>query len=142
MAVTRESLDEKVRVVRRFVDNFNRGDNAEAIKALAEDVRYIGPVYEGIWWANGDLVGRQALLEGIMQGVEDHFEHLEMRVEDVYTCGEQVVVISRHDGVTKSGKTFDSPLVQVFTVDDGAVSELRDFADTAGWQSKLDGGAG
>jgi ketosteroid isomerase-like protein len=126
-----------VGVVRHFLDNFNAGDVDTALEAMAPDVRYEGPVVDGVWWANGPLTGVDALRTGIIDGVEDHFENLNVVVDHVYECGEDVVVISHHDGMTRTGKRFDSPLVQIYTVDDGRVVLLRDFADTESWRSKL-----
>lgn len=128
---------ERVSVVRRFLDNFNAGDIAAALEALDPDVRYDGPDVDGIWWANGSFNGRDRLYTDIIEGVDDHFEHLNVVIDHVYACGDDVVVISHHDGILKNGKTFDSPLVQVFSVADDKVVLLRDFADTDSWRTKL-----
>jgi ketosteroid isomerase-like protein len=130
-------VTEGVRVVRHFLDNFNAGDVDEALTAMHPDVRYEGPAVDGVWWANGPFEGRDRLYEGIIAGVDDHFDHLSVVVDHVYACGEDVVVISHHDGVTRSGRRFDSPLVQVYTVRAGQIVLLRDFADTDSWRRKL-----
>jgi ketosteroid isomerase-like protein len=134
---TGEGSPDTVPVVRHFLDNFNAGDVDTALEAMHPQVRYEGPEVEGIWWANGPFEGRDRLFEGIIAGVDDHFEHLEVAIDHVYACGEDVVVISHHDGMTKTGKRFDSPLVQVYTVRDGLIVLLRDYADTDSWRSKL-----
>src|SRR4051794_35557439 len=102
------SAEENTKAVRRFLDNFNAGDIPAALEAMHPDVRYEGPDVDGIWWANGSFEGRDQLFTGIIEGVDDHFDHLNVVIDHVYACGDDVVVISHHDGVTKSGKKFDS----------------------------------
>jgi ketosteroid isomerase-like protein len=128
---------EHVKIVRHFLDNFNAGDVPAALEAMDPNVRYEGPQVDGIWWANGPFQGVDALLHGIIEGVDDHFERLSVIIDHVYACGDDVVVISHHDGVTKAGVEFDSPLVQVYSVRDGKVVLLRDFADTDSWRTKV-----
>jgi ketosteroid isomerase-like protein len=130
-------VSREIEVVRHFLDNFNAGDIDEAMTAFAPDFVYEGPVDDGIWWANGTLHGPDQLLAGIIDGVDDHFERLEVAIDHVYRCGSDVVVISHHDGLTKTGIVFDSPLVQVFSVRDDKIVLLRDFADTDSWRRKL-----
>jgi ketosteroid isomerase-like protein len=128
---------DRISVVRHFLDNFNGGDLDTALEAMAQDVRYEGPVVEGVWWANGSFEGVDALLSGIIDGVDDYFDHLSVVIDHIYECGEEVVVISHHDGRTKNGRKFDSALVQVYTVANDKIVLLRDFADTESWRTKL-----
>ena len=131
-------MPDNVAVVRHFIDNFNAGDVAEAVTVFAPDIEYLGPVVPGVWWANGNLRGTEAILRGIIDGVDDHFTELSVHVDAIYECGDSdVVVISHHDGRTKGGIVFDSPLVQIYTVRDGQIVTLRDFADTTSWKRKL-----
>lgn len=131
-------MADNIAIVRHFIDNFNAGDVADAVTVFAPEIEYLGPVVDGVWWANGNIRGPAAIVRGIIDGVDDHFRELSVEIDAIYECGdEDVVVISHHNGTTKGGVVFDSPLVQIYTVRNEQIVTLRDFADTGSWQRKL-----
>lgn len=124
-------------VVRGFFENFNRGDIEKAREFLADDLIYEGPRVPEIWWAKGQISGADRMVEEMIDDIGEYFEQLEVEIEDLYSCGPWVVLIARHNGTTRSGKRFDSPLVQIYTVADGKAVRLQDFPDTDSWMSKV-----
>jgi ketosteroid isomerase-like protein len=124
-------------VVRGFFESFNRGEIAKSREYLADDVVYEGPRVPEIWWAKGEILGGDNIVKEMIDDIGDYFEHLEVVIESLYRCGSWVVLIARHDGVTRSGVRFDSPLVQIYTVENGKAIRLQDFPDTDSWLSKV-----
>ena len=53
-------------------------------------------------------------------------------VPDEFVCeGEKVVVTGHYSGTSKeTGRSFEAPFVHVFTVRDGAIVEMQQYADT------------
>jgi ketosteroid isomerase-like protein len=126
-----------IAVVRGFFESFNRGDIAEARTYLADDVLYEGPRVPEIWWAKGRIEGADNIVKEMIDDIDQYFERLEVKIEDIYECGPWVVLIARHDGQTKGGRRFDSALVQIYTVRDGKAVRLCDYPDTNSWLEKV-----
>lgn len=132
-----DSSPDNAAVVRRFFESFNRDDIAKAREHLADELLYEGPRVPEIWWAKGQIHGADNLVREMIDDIGEHFESLEVEIEDLYTSGPWVVLIARHNGTTRSGKHFDSRLVQIYTVADGKAVRLQDFPDTDSWLSKV-----
>jgi ketosteroid isomerase-like protein len=132
-----ESPRDNASVVRGFFESFNRGDIDKARQYLADEVVYEGPRVSEIWWAKGQIHGADNLVREMIDDIGEYFEKLEVEIEDVYSSGPWMVLIAHHNGTTRSGKHFDSPLVQIYTVADGKAVRLQDFPDTDSWMSKV-----
>lgn len=132
-----ESTIDNADVVRGFFENFNRGDIEKAREYLADDLIYEGPRVPEIWWAKGQISGADRMIEEMIDDIGEYFESLEVNIEDLYTSGPWVILIARHNGLTRSGKVFDSSLVQIFTVVDGKAVRLQDFPNTDSWMEKV-----
>lgn len=128
---------ERMAVVRGFFENFNRGDIDKAREYLDDNIVYEGPRVPEIWWAKGEIRGADNIVREMIDDIGDYFENLEVSIESLFECGPWVVLIARHDGTTKSGKNFDSPLVQVYTVENGKAVRLQDYPDTNSWLEKV-----
>lgn len=79
--------------------------------------------------------GQYRGLKGVgefMSNVLDHVTY-EIRLEEVYSCGEKVVAIGRTKGnVRSSGAPFDIRLTQLFTFDQfNKISKVEFLADLA-----------
>jgi ketosteroid isomerase-like protein len=129
--------NDKIDVVRTFFENFNRGDIDAAREQLDPAVDYEGPRVPEIWWAKGRIHGADNLVAEMIDDIGDYFDELTVEIDQLYESGDWVILVAHHRGRTKTGHNFDSPLVQVYTVEDGKTKRLQDYPDTKSWLEKV-----
>lgn len=81
-----------------------------------------------------------------LQGVGDYMSNVtrsiisEIKIEEVYSCGDKVIAIGRSVGkVVKTGRPFDIRMTQLFTFSDGnKIRKVEFLADIPAFKAALD----
>jgi ketosteroid isomerase-like protein len=103
-------------VVERYTDGFRRGDLAQIVSCLSDDV-----VWE--WHGTKTMVGKDAFAEEADMG---DGPYPELRLERLIEEGETVAVIGR-GSVARGGDPVDFVYSEVFTFTAGLISRLDTF---------------
>lgn len=119
-----------VEVVNKMFQAFGTG-NMEALKLTLSD--------STIWKYNGsDLIPYSGIYKGKEQVVKfignivSSVDILDFKVEQIISNGKTVVVLgSEKQKVKKNGNILEQKWVQVYTVEDGLISKMEEFANTA-----------
>lgn len=116
---------ENVEVVRRLYEAFQRGAVDEARAAFHPDVEW-----DGTNLPDGRIGrGHEAVLDHISRW-SDTWENWTVEVEEVVgTEGDQVLVVIREQGRSKSGVDVDERHAEVYAVKEGRIVARRGFAD-------------
>jgi limonene-1,2-epoxide hydrolase len=114
--------DEKIAVVQRQIDAWNRRDWAAAGAMFAEDGVLHSMMIEPI-------VGKAAITERIA-GLGAGIDQIELDVRNIGRIGD-VVVVERVDRFTYNGHTGSVPVVGILEVEDGRIKAWREYYDRA-----------
>ncbi len=124
-------------VVQRYFDALAAGDEAVIWESWAED---------GTCWYGGDLPisgtwqGRERVINGFLATAFAHLDpdrEIGVRVANVFGEGEQVLVEWDSWATGKTGRPYNQKNVGVFTVRDGKIVDMREYADTQNWERAL-----
>ncbi len=120
-----------VTIVQGLYAAFGRGDIATIIAGLAPDVDWAvnGPRKDyplfGTWKGQGEV----RKFFDLLAETEDFSE---FSPKDFHAVGDLVFVLGHYAGVVKkTGRTFVSDWVHVFTVRGGKVAKFREYTDSA-----------
>jgi uncharacterized protein (TIGR02246 family) len=119
---------ENRRLMEGIFDQLAKGDGRPFVQALADDVRWtiIGSTpWSGTW--EGLEAVRTELLEPLFAQFETTY-----RAEAVRVLAEDDVVVieSRGDVITTSGKPYRNTYCNVYRLEDGRVKEITEYCDT------------
>lgn len=117
-------------IVQKGYECFGTGDVEGLLSLFSEDIIWSVPEIENAPFA-GTRSGTAAVAEFFTQLVESEdltrFEPLEFIAE-----GDKVVVLGESAATVRStGKTYETEWVQVFHLQDGKVTEFKEFFDNA-----------
>jgi ketosteroid isomerase-like protein len=124
------SEQDNTSVVRQAYENFGQGNIPGVLALLAETVQWRLPEMDGVPFAGErhgrDQVGRFFALLGETQ--EPH----QFEPQQFIAQGDTVVALGRYTWrVKKTGRTFSSEWVHVFTIREGRIVAFREHLDTA-----------
>lgn len=124
------SKADNVALVKRAYKAFQKGDIKGVLRTMAKDIEYDSPVIEGQPFS-GPAHGKKEV-EAFFQAFGEHEEVLEFEPQEFIAEGKQVVAIIRYRGRVKAtGEIAETPLMHVFTIQDGKVTRLFEMFDTA-----------
>jgi ketosteroid isomerase-like protein len=121
---------QEVEVVNKMFQAFGAG-NIEALKLTLSD--------STVWNYNGSKLipysgtykGKEEVVEFI-GNIVSNVDILDFKVEQIISNGKTVVVLgSEKQKVKKNGNILEQKWVQVYTVEDGLISKMEEFANTA-----------
>jgi ketosteroid isomerase-like protein len=123
---------QNVTVVQNAYAAFGRGDIATLLSYMSDDIQWrpvIGTAKHVPF--SGERKGKAAVGEFFKQVAEsEDFQQFEPR--EFVAQGDTVVALGHYRGAVKrTGRTFDSDFVMVFTLRDGKVVAFREFTDSA-----------
>lgn len=128
--------NENVQIVKSMYDNFRAGDIDAALAVISPGVR----------WDEGDGHPYGPPVQGIDDVREKVFSRLASEWEGMVTdpqhfldCREYVVVLGRDEATYKAtGKSVDTGVAHVFTVEDGKITSFTQYCDTHAWHNAMD----
>ena len=120
-----------VSLIKGMYESFGRGDIDGVVAGLTPDIhwrvngeRSEYPLF-GVW--NGAAEVKQ-----FFAGVAEQEQFSEFSPKEFYAAGDRVFVLGRYAGkITKTGRTFASEFVHVFTLRGGKVCDFHEFNDSA-----------
>ncbi|WUH91211.1 nuclear transport factor 2 family protein [Streptomyces sp. NBC_00433] len=117
-------------VVTRYVEAVRDGDLAVVRGSFAPDATWD---YPGNLPISGTWKGRDAIVEDFLGGMGTRLmpgAPLVIALTNVIADGEQVVAEWTSDGTTAAGAAYSNRCLGVFTVRDGRITSIREYADT------------
>jgi len=120
-----------ISLIKGMYENFGRGNVDGIIAGLSTDIhwRVNGessdyPLF-GIWNGAGEV-------KKFFAGVAEQEQFSEFSPNEFYAVADRVFVLGRYAGkIAKTGRTFASEFVHVFTLRDGKVCKFHEFNDSA-----------
>lgn len=122
-------LDPKA-VVIRYVEAVRDGDLDVIRDSFAADATWD---YPGSLPISGVWKGRDSIIEDFLGGMGSRLAPgapLVIALTNVVADGEQVVAEWTSDGTTAAGAAYRNRCLGVFTVRDGRIAAIREYADT------------
>jgi uncharacterized protein len=122
------SATENKRLMEDVFAELAKGNGRPFVAALAEDVRWtiIGSTAWSQSWEGFEAV-RRDLLDPLFAQFETDYRNRAVRL---IAEGDFVVIESRGDVITKSGKPYRNAYCYVCRLDHGRVSEITEYCDT------------
>jgi uncharacterized protein len=115
-------------LMRRIYAELERGNGQPFVDALADDVRWriIGSTeWSGTW--EGKASVRKRLLDPLFAQFTTRYRS---SAERLIAEGDYVVIESRGDVITNSGRPYRNTYCYVCRLEDGKVRELTEYCDT------------
>ncbi len=140
-AAQADGEDANSRLVRQAYQCVKAGDMAALLGLLAEDVEWQVPQMEKVPFA-GTWHGREQV-EQFFSTVARAQDAVEFEPEGFIAQDDKVVVLGRFSWRVKStGRLSVSAWAHVWTINNGRVTQLREYVDTAAVMSAYTGGVG
>ena len=111
-----------IETVQAMYGAFMSGDTDGLRAQLADDVVWREPEYQG---DGGRYVGRDAVISHLLDG-EPLVENYRLDVVDMLASEQRVAIVAVTSG-TRNGRTITNEFVQVVTLRDDKVSEVRNY---------------
>ncbi|WP_028938624.1 nuclear transport factor 2 family protein [Pseudonocardia spinosispora] len=124
-------------VVNRYFEALLAGDQGTIWDSWAED---------GSCWYSGDLPisgtwhGRDGVINGFLATAFAHLDpdrEVGLKITNLFAEGEQVLVEWHSWATGRTGRAYDQKNIGVFTVRDGKITAMREYADTRNWARAL-----
>jgi uncharacterized protein len=72
------------------------------------------------------------VLAGVFETLHEEWDGFKGVPEEFIDGGDRIVVLGTYSGTSRAtGRAFAAPFAHVFTVDDGVITVMRQFTDTA-----------
>ena len=120
-----------VDTLRRAYDAFNRGDVPAVLEVFDPQMEWHEP--GGGRAPRGIFRGPQSVGQDVFATVPQNFEEFQAAPEQFIDAGEDVVVVGRFRGRSKSGQQMDLPFVHVFTMRGGKAAAFHNYPEAASW---------
>jgi len=121
---------ENISVINKIYEAFGQRDFAAALDLF-------GPTIEWISAVNSPLADRSPyrgldeVREGVFMRIAAGFESLTVRVDEIFSGGDKVVVLGFYDGVYKANeKRFQAQVAHIWTLADGKAVKFQQYVDT------------
>jgi ketosteroid isomerase-like protein len=117
-----------VELARRALELFNGGDR-DALAAVTAPNAEIVPMRAAL---EGTVFSGENSFAEFWEAMDETWEYTQIDAEEILDCGEQVLVVGRLRGRTKSTAVeVDSPMGWVLAFDGDKVASLRTYTDIA-----------
>jgi ketosteroid isomerase-like protein len=115
--------------VQRFYSGAAAGDMDEVRSIMAARVTW----QQTPGWPDASTFGTpDEVIDGVFAKLGSEWDGFKGVPEEFIDAGDKIIVLGTYSGTSKAtGRSFQAPFAHVFTVQDGAVTALRQFADTA-----------
>ncbi|MEA2989845.1 MAG: uncharacterized protein QOG83_2556 [Alphaproteobacteria bacterium] len=120
-----------VTLVQTLYDAFGRGDLSTIVAAMSPDVDWHSGGRASDYPGFGPRKGPKAV-EEFFKIVADNNDFHHFSPREFYPVDDKVFVLGEYAmTLKKSGKTYESDWVHIFTIHGGKVAKFREFLDTA-----------
>ncbi|MEU6841581.1 nuclear transport factor 2 family protein [Streptomyces sp. NPDC046716] len=118
----------------------------EALAADDQETVFNTWAEEGSCWYGGDLPisgtwqGRDQVINGFLATAFAHLDptkEIGIKVTNFFGAGEQVLVEWDSWATGRTGRPYRENNIGVFTVRDGKITNMREYADTQHWERAL-----
>jgi uncharacterized protein (TIGR02246 family) len=117
-------------VVVRYVEAVRDGDAETIAASFAEDATWL---YPGSLPISGLWKGREAIVADFLGGMGRYLDPsapVVIGLVNVFSEGDQVLAEWTSQATAANGATYDNRCAAVFTVRDGKITSVREYADT------------
>lgn len=125
------SEQENVGIVKDAYDSFKKGDIQHLLDALTDDVAWVTPGPPDIMPAAGNRRGRNEVAQ-FFSDLSDSEDVELFEPQEYIAQGDKVVVLIKYRGRVKAtGRTAETDLVHIFTINEGRIAQFQEYFDTA-----------
>lgn len=122
--------DNATQVINQIFKAFKTGNTSELLKTISEDSLWIYKGPEELPYT-GEYKGKKGV-ESFITGISAYVEVLDFQIFKIVSDGETVFVSGLEKQRIKSNdKILEQKWVQIYTVKDGLITSMEEFADTA-----------
>ncbi|MEY9889840.1 uncharacterized protein (TIGR02246 family) [Catenulispora sp. MAP12-49] len=117
-------------VVVRYVEAVRDGDAQAIFDSFAEDATWL---YPGSLPISGLWEGREAIINDFLGGMGAYLDTsapVVIALVNAFADGEQVMAEWTSKATAANGATYDNRCAAVFTVRDGRITSVKEYADT------------
>jgi uncharacterized protein (TIGR02246 family) len=135
--MTSDEEETNVEVVRSLYETLADRDMDEYMSRFAEDAVWIEP--EGSEFG-GTYRGKDTIRELLTSAFTEWWDDFEVEPEQFIDAGDTVVVIAVEKGTyTETGKRMEARSAHVYDLEDGKVTRMESFVDSALMQQAVEG---
>jgi ketosteroid isomerase-like protein len=122
---------ENIELVKKLYGAFGKGDIETIVDHLADELVWRFDAPSVISYA-GEHDTPSQVKEGFFQALANTQKDFALRTEEFIAQDDKVIMVGRYGAtITATGKSFDLPLVHVWTIQNGKVKRFLNFTDTA-----------
>jgi len=117
-------------VVVRYVEAVRDGDGPTIVDSFAEDATWL---YPGSLPISGLWEGRDAIINDFLGGMGRYLDTsapVVIELVNAFADGEQVLAEWTSKATAAGGAVYDNRCAAVFTVRDGKITSVKEYADT------------
>ena len=120
-----------VETMRRAYDAFNRSDVPAVLQAFDDSIEWYEP--GGGNAPGGSFRGPQNVASDVFASVPENFEEFKAEPQDFIDAGDDLVVVGRFRGRSKSGQQLDTPFAHVWKMRNGKAQAFHNYVETESW---------
>jgi len=128
--MTMSTVTDPKTVVVRYVEAVRDGDTETIVASFAEDATWL---YPGSLPMSGLWEGRDAIINDFLGGMGRYLDGsapVVIGLVNAFADGDQVLAEWTSKATAAGGATYDNRCAAVFTVRDGKIASVREYADT------------
>lgn len=125
-----QTASKEVEVVNKMLQAFGSGNMEELKKTLSDNTSWNYPGSEIIPYA-GTYTGKEGAVKFI-SNIISNVDILDFKVKEIVSQGKTVVVLGfEKQKIKKNSKIIEQDWVQVYTVENGLITRMDEYANTA-----------
>jgi uncharacterized protein (TIGR02246 family) len=128
--MTMSTITDPKTVVVRYVEAVRDGDTETIVASFAEDATWL---YPGSLPMSGLWEGRDAIINDFLGGMGRYLDGsapVVIGLVNAFADGDQVLAEWTSKATAAGGATYDNRCAAVFTVRNGKIASVREYADT------------
>ena len=129
---------ENVKVLKSLYDAFGRGDIPTVLGLMSPGIKWYEAESNPYRPSGEAWVGPDAILNNLFARMGAEWDGFSIHTRSFYGAGDSVIVEGRYSGTDKpTGKSNDVQVCHVWDVNDGQVTRVQQYVDTAKLQSAM-----
>lgn len=116
-----------VDLIKKFYHAFKTKDSETYLELCDENIEW--QLSEGM--PNGGLfVGKDAVFKEYFPKMLSNFEEFHAIPESISDLKDHILVSGKYQGISKKGKSFETPFSHIYHIKDNKIIQFRQFTDT------------